>query len=430
MRYISRTPAQRQNGRRWLTAAGVIASTAVPLRATVETGFETPADTDDTAPISHQALAATDERGKRMQQNIEKLVEMLAKKEVDKKKLAENNFASEGERVETERRILWSDATAHELRVQMELKQLKQANRLPLEQVEEAWKQPATLVVPIRDASTQESYYQAIRFNETDFENLKEFVMNISEDHLKQKFAPQHAQYLIELKTTQPKKYMTAVLVELCNKIDSVNQWVMRQADEHHPLYLPDGKFDRSKLPSDLWDVVELKGVGEVPYLKADRGYLPTAMDYWFFNKLFASSMVDRRFLNSEFDPTSNPSSFGRVLTLIQSAVERHYKMVRPADKDKDYYFPLAEEVPFTGASTTLDDATMEKTGQFLVGETLGKILGNAPADNKPSRVVLRQAAIDILSDIKNLKSFAQGAFTKKDTDDKKTPPVQKSSSA
>jgi len=45
----------------------------------------------------------------------------------------------------------------------------------------------------------------------------------------------------------------------------------------------------------------------------------------------------------------------------------------------------------------------------------LGKMFGNVPTGDKPSRFMLRQDAIDLLANIKNLKTFAEGGNQQED---------------
>jgi len=172
------------------------------------------------APVPAEAAAMVDERGRVLKQNIERLMEILSRKAADKKNLDENNFETEGEKVEAERRILYSDSTERQLRTQLELQQLKHANRLPHEDFQEANGRVATLIVPVRDTKTQDTFNQAMTLDRTDFENFKEFAMNISDDHLRKTLPPSQAESLINLKLTQPKDYMTTILVQLSNRVE------------------------------------------------------------------------------------------------------------------------------------------------------------------------------------------------------------------
>jgi len=285
-----------------------------------------------------------------------------------------------------------------------EARAIQDFHKLKPEQVGPALAEPTTLVVPIIDEAKHQ-YKEGIRFTPEEYEELKSFILGIDEDHIVEHY-PENASQLIATKYTNEKSFITEMTIRLCQTHESLKSWLFRQADEHHPLYSSDGTVDRSKLPSDKWDVVELKGAGEVPYLKEDANALPVAFYHWFFTKVNKASPLDRRFMAKEFDMQGNPSRFGVLLKIVQNAVERHWKMVRPADKDLAYYFPLESAQPFEGVIADLSSDA--KFNSYGLSQKMGQFIGNVHLFDGPQRFQTRAQCIATMMNLKELKTFAE----------------------
>jgi hypothetical protein len=257
---------------------------------------------------------------------------------------------------------------------------------------------------------TEAVHTEGMRFDADMMKKLKDFLLNIDNDHIRDALGPEMGERLIQLKMQDPRAYMAQALVTIANNNDSVRQWLFRSADENHKMWNLDGTFKREFLPSDKWTIVELKGAGEVPILKEDLPFMPNVADAWFFKKTSQAHPLDRRFMGKEYDMESNPSGFGRLLQMIQNAIAHKWQMVRPADKDKAYYFDMPEVAPHAGTEIAIDPSEMVAVrNNFTIDLTVGTMLGNVPAGNAPMRALTHLDALELTLSARNVKNFASG---------------------
>lgn len=307
------------------------------------------------------------------------------------------------------RKQTFADIFAGIRNAESEVLQIRNLHKLLTpEQRAEAMKDPTTLLLRVSDPGTGTSSAQPLRFTPEKYKLVTDFVHAIEEEGIEE-FAriDPSARELIALKhdPAHEQEYLLGVFYRLARRSPAFHHWIFEELDENHPLYNFDGSLDRSKLPSEAWTAVELKGGGEVPILKADLPLFPTLADRWFFNKVSKATPLDRRFMAKEFDMQGDGSRVGMIIKIVQNAVERYWQMVRPADKDKAYYFDLEEDVPYDGTKAVLKSNNAKYSNYHLTRE-LAQLLF-VPPKGRLLRCDKRQQCINMALNIKHLKSFA-----------------------
>jgi len=296
-------------------------------------------------------------------------------------------------------------------------------HKLSPEEVATVDQDPTTLVISVRDPATGETYSQAVKFSEAQYQTVKNFCYNIAEENL-EKFSRTNAggKRLLALRNAEglenEKAYILGVLYPLSDMSSALHKWIFAMLDKSHPLYANDGSLDRAKLPSEAWTVCELKGGGEAPILKTSLKYLPTLCDNWFFNKVQKAAPLDRRFMAKDFD-MQGESRVGIIIKLVQRAVERYWSLVRPSDKDRKYYFPLAEEAPFVGQKVEMVKPR-EDASQYYMSREAAQLFFVPNFEDGPQRFGTHQECIGLATRAHLLRSFAAEGGKCSEVDDPK----------
>jgi len=84
--------------------------------------------------------------------------------------------------------------------------------------------------------------------------------------------------------------------------------------------------------------------------------------------------------------------------------------MVRPSDKDKDYYFPTEEELPFAGAKAVYTPQELEQINvfRFKYGH-LANIINNVPRSRMPKPFATFKHGLEYTLRLDQLKSVLAG---------------------
>jgi len=218
-----------------------------------------------------------------------------------------------------------------------------------------------------------------------------------------------------------PKDYITNVLIELANNNQGVRSWLFRRLDDHHNLYTADGTVDRSKLPSDEWDVARVPIFGEVAYLKRYKNKLPVAQDHAHYLEYARKlSPLDNRINAHQLDVQRQTSFLGRLMTILRSVFSSQMEIGRVNKNDKEYNFPLESEKPFDGVATDLNTGKTTPDEFYLNDNLIAAIYTDARSGDQPSRIYSRTVIQKIFCDMHNLRGVAEGGLQKKEDDDEK----------
>jgi len=213
-----------------------------------------------------------------------------------------------------------------------------------------------------------------------------------------------------------PKSFMTSILIDLANKNQGVSSWLFRRLDDHHNMYTPDGTIDRSKLPSDQWDVARVPIFGEVAYLKKYKNKLPVAQDHAHYHEYKRKlSPLDNRINSHQLDVQRQTSFLGRLMTILRSVFSSSMEIGRVDKNDKEYNFPLEEEKPFDGVAARVATGKDLANEFYLNDDVIAALYTDARSGDKPSRIFSRTNVQKIFCDMHNLRGVAEGGLEKKE---------------
>jgi len=363
-------------------------------------------------------MAAEGSEKDSIEDRIGGLLAKIAKAREDQQKIETGDFATEGEAVAARRNVMAMSWNEKQLERERVWTSLVNSERLSGEALAALDKDPNHFPIPTINTQTGERYCVGMKLSQATVDELSKVCFEVPDSYIRSVMSQAEAESLLRVKLEDPKQFIISMIVRMSNGCKPINEWVHKQCDNSHPLYLPDGTLDRTKLPEGF-TAAEWKGAGEAPVAEDDVKLLPVAHDNWFWTKFVRQSPLDRRGLGGDYE-YDNQSRFGIVLKYVQLYIDRYWKMVRPRDADSAYGFDLEADVPFEGTPVLLDAAQLqEETDSYVIGKFFGKMLGNVPSSDGPERIMSHAELIKQAHSIKTLKTFAEGLNKDEDKQEK-----------
>eukprot|EP01053_Blabericola_migrator_P003477 Blabericola_migrator_1__3476@NODE_2029_length_3388_cov_20_334237_g1289_i0_p2_GENE_NODE_2029_length_3388_cov_20_334237_g1289_i0NODE_2029_length_3388_cov_20_334237_g1289_i0_p2_ORF_typecomplete_len377_score79_48_NODE_2029_length_3388_cov_20_334237_g1289_i04041534 len=255
------------------------------------------------------------------------------------------------------------------------------------EQVAHAFKKPNTLVAWTR-VTDYESRIESLYLSEAEYKAVAKMMEGVSDStlcrffHVKDKDGLRSAFMThsgltadeVDDHWSKCRVILGSAIIAKHNK--SYANWLRFASDKNHPFF--NNVKDSDSVPRGVaWTT--LPGVdGEIPFNKAHTNMLPTCMDQWFYTKNRELHPVEKRTMRTEIDLREHRSRLAIIFDLLK---RWSLQATRPADQDKEYFFPLESEVPFKGVKIDTNSAIKAEWDMSLeTAQKLNNVMKNPEA--------------------------------------------------
>eukprot|EP01053_Blabericola_migrator_P006052 Blabericola_migrator_1__6051@NODE_3050_length_2085_cov_33_621407_g1905_i0_p1_GENE_NODE_3050_length_2085_cov_33_621407_g1905_i0NODE_3050_length_2085_cov_33_621407_g1905_i0_p1_ORF_typecomplete_len371_score59_01_NODE_3050_length_2085_cov_33_621407_g1905_i09721991 len=284
---------------------------------------------------------------------------------------------------------------------------IKQLFELPKlntqEQVAQAFKQPNTLISWVANSSQAQAQVSIIYLTPQEYKAVKKMLSGVPDSTFGRLFRVPHRdalravfmQYLgisaieAEMYWDRCKTVIGSAIIAKYN--GSYATWLRFVSDKNHPI-LKSAPDEKSAPEGVAW--MTLPGIdGKVPFNKAYTKMIPTCLDRWFYTKNMRLHPMEKRPMATEIDMREHRSALALIFALLK---QWSLQTTRPANQDKDYFFPLESEVPFEGTKVK---PSMPPKAQWDVSLEVAQTLNNVLQDPNTIRPIFtREFGVNFLS--------------------------------